>query len=458
MMNNYINVLICMLIYNSSVSQVLFGNMINLENQEIKLESFNGFKTYLVSKTSIDNKGNFELQYSSEDYGVGYLLSTDNKPLFVILNGEDIEIKGDALSYPETIKFTKGKENQWFEQYAKEQPKREQALNAWLYLEKLYKADSLFFLQTKPQKAIKEEKQRIKDEEQAFIDSLPIDSYVKWFLPIRKLVSTVSIIAQYRTEEIPNTIRAFRELDYADVRLYKSGLFKEAIDNHFWLLENSGKTLDLAYDEMKISIDSMFINLVSDEKIFNEVTDHLFDLLERHSLFKVSEYLALKILNENSCTLEADLAKQLETYRAMAKGNIAPDIVFNGNTFFPAVNIDKLSDISNEYIIVLFGASWCPKCQEEIPKIGELYPKWKNLGVEVVLVSLDENESSFNEFVRDFPFISTCDYQKWDGKIVNDYYVFSTPTMFLLDKNRKIILRPNSVKQMDAWVDWYLKK
>ncbi|WP_335974140.1 peroxiredoxin family protein [Gaetbulibacter jejuensis] len=457
-MNNYINVLICMLIYNSSVSQVLFGNMINLENQEIKLESFNGFKTYLVSKTSIDNKGNFELQYSSEDYGVGYLLSTDNKPLFVILNGEDIEIKGDALSYPETIKFTKGKENQWFEQYAKEQPKREQALNAWLYLEKLYKADSLFFLQTKPQKAIKEEKQRIKDEEQAFIDSLPIDSYVKWFLPIRKLVSTVSIIAQYRTEEIPNTIRAFRELDYADVRLYKSGLFKEAIDNHFWLLENSGKTLDLAYDEMKISIDSMFINLVSDEKIFNEVTDHLFDLLERHSLFKVSEYLALKILNENSCTLEADLAKQLETYRAMAKGNIAPDIVFNGNTFFPAVNIDKLSDISNEYIIVLFGASWCPKCQEEIPKIGELYPKWKNLGVEVVLVSLDENESSFNEFVRDFPFISTCDYQKWDGKIVNDYYVFSTPTMFLLDKNRKIILRPNSVKQMDAWVDWYLKK
>jgi hypothetical protein len=28
----------------------------------------------------------------------------------------------------------------------------------------------------------------------------------------------------------------------------------------------------------------------------------------------------------------------------------------------------------------------------------------------------------------------------------------------LLDKNRKIILRPNSVKQMDAWVDWYLVK
>jgi hypothetical protein len=28
--------------------------------------------------------------------------------------------------------------------------------------------------------------------------------------------------------------------------------------------------------------------------------------------------------------------------------------------------------------------------------------------------------------------------------------------MYLLDKKREIILRPNSVKQVDAWVDWVL--
>jgi hypothetical protein len=44
----------------------------------------------------------------------------------------------------------------------------------------------------------------------------------------------------------------------------------------------------------------------------------------------------------------------------------------------------------------------------------------------------------------------------WEGQIVKDYYVFGTPTLFLLDEQRKILLRPNSVKQMDAWVDWYL--
>ena len=30
--------------------------------------------------------------------------------------------------------------------------------------------------------------------------------------------------------------------------------------------------------------------------------------------------------------------------------------------------------------------------------------------------------------------------------------------MFLLDSKREILLRPNSIAQMDAWVDLYLAK
>jgi hypothetical protein len=91
-----------------------------------------------------------------------------------------------------------------------------------------------------------------------------------------------------------------------------------------------------------------------------------------------------------------------------------------------------------------------------MPEIAKHYPKWKDNGVEVVLVSLDINKEAYQNFVKDLPFISTCDFKKWDSPIVNEYYVFGTPTMFLLDANRKILLRPNSVKQMDAWVDWFL--
>ncbi|HBK82972.1 MAG TPA: hypothetical protein DDZ41_05150, partial [Flavobacterium sp.] len=64
----------------------------------------------------------------------------------------------------------------------------------------------------------------------------------------------------------------------------------------------------------------------------------------------------------------------------------------------------------------------------------------------------------FKDFTKNFPFLSYSDNKKWNSKIAKDYYVSSTPTMFLLDNKREIFLRPNSVKQMDAWVDWYLIK
>lgn len=439
-------------------AQTISGNFPQLINQPIKLEGFMGLKTYAVSSTTSNEKGNFKLNYTKSDGGVGFLMSSDNKPLFVILSGENIEILGEALSNPETIKITKGQENLFFEQYAKEHPRREQALTAWNYLEKIYISDSLFSSQKIPSQAIQDEKLRIKNEDLAFLETLPKDSYVKWFLPTRRFVSSVSTIAQYQPEEIPETIEAFRNLDYTDIRLYKSGLFKDAIESHFWLLENSGNQLDKVFEEMKISIDAIMPKLATNEKIFNEVTDYLFDLLEKHSLFQASEYLALKVLNEGSCTINNDLANQLETYRAMKKGNIATEIIFDKSNFVnPNNTFEKLSEINTKYTVVVFGASWCPKCKEELPEIAKLYDKWKSKGVEVVFVAIEDEKKAFTDNAKNFPFPSYSDLKKWNSKTVKDYYVFSTPTMFLLNDKREIILRPNSVKQMDTWVDWYLK-
>ena len=457
---SYVLVSLIMLVASLTQAQVVTGNLSWLVNQEIRLEGFNGLQTYTISSLKTDAKGNFSLSYSKSDYGVGYLKSKDNKPLLIILSGEDIQLAGESLSNPQTIKITKSKENQWFEQYAKEHALRLNALSAWDYLEKIYVSDTLFFNQKTSINAIKSEKKRINQEDADFLAHLPKDSYVSWFLPTRKLVSSVSTVAQHRTEEIPSTIVAFRAMDYTDNRFYKSGLFKDAIDAHFWLLENSGKSLDSVYIEMQLSIDAMLENLITNEEKLNEVTDYLFDLLERHSLFSASEYLAIKVLNEVSCTINSDLAKQLETYRAMKKGNIAPDIIFPDTLVYPSGDFrpKKLSDFTSNYTVVVFGASWCPSCAEELPKIASSYPHWKARGLEVLFVSLDEELKAFYQFTSKFPFVSITDLKKWNSPIAKDYYVFGTPTMFLLDNNRKIILRPNSVNQMNTWVDWYLVK
>jgi peroxiredoxin len=444
---------------NASYAQTVSGNLKDLPGRPIKLEGFNGLKTYPISSTTTDEKGNFKLPYSKTDDGVGYLMSSDDKPLFVILSGEDIEITGVSLSMPETLKTIKGQENQFFEQYAKEHPRREQALSAWIYLQKIYTLDSLFAVQKTPVQAIQKEQQRIKTEDSVFLSKLPEDSYISWFLPTRKLVSSVSTIAQYRPDEIPTAIAAFRAMEYTDKRLYKSGLFKDAIESHFWLLENSGKSLDSVLIEMKTSIDVMMIQLKKKEKILNEVTHYLFDLLERHSLFQASEHLALKVLNETGCTIEADLAKQLESYRAMKKGNIAPEISFGQSSYLNGIQqtqVKNLSALTTPYTLIVFGASWCPKCTEELPKLKENYVKWRKLGVEVVYISLDTEREVFEQAVKSYPFFAYCDYKKWEGKVAKDYYVFGTPTFYLLNHKREIQLRPNSIAQVDAWVDWFL--
>ncbi len=452
-------VTLCILFSFKLSAQTIKGRMPVLAGQTVKLEGFKGFKSYTVATTAFAENGSFELRFSSSDYGMAYLVVKGQKPFLVLLADESIELTGDGFNNPQEVQILTGKLNQLFAQYANEHPKREQALSAWIYLENIYGSDTVFKNKGQQFIQIQSEITRIQKEDEMFLTSLPINSYLRWFLPVRKIVSNVSTIAQQRVQEIPFTLSFFRSLDYSDNRLYKSGLLKDALEGNFWLIENSGQPLDSVNAEMKRAIDAIVGSLLKDEMKLNEITDYLFDLLERQSLFQASEYLALKVLNEKSCTLNNDLAKQLETYRAMKKGNTAPDIVFPSNAFYPVGKpVKKLSELTSKYTVVVFGASWCPKCKEELPAIAKHYANWKANGVEVVFVSLDDNKEQFTGFSKDFPFISVCDFKKWNSPIANDYYVFGTPTIYLLDQNREILLRPISVQQMDAWVDWFLVK
>jgi peroxiredoxin len=454
-----INVLLFICAFTNAQNSIT-GTFTGLANQHIKLVGFSGFDTYAIDSMQANEKGRFQLSYGTEDFGMAYLLSEDNKSFVVILAGESLTLKGESLAMAESIEIVEGNANKLLERYASEHPRREQTLSAWDYLTKIYRKDSLFTIHEIPKQAIEKEKKRIKAEDSLFLAGLPQNSYVSYYLRLRKLVSSVSTIAQYRAEEIPKTIQAFREIDYTDNRLYKSGLLKEVIESHFWLIENSGRSLDSVYTEMNKSIDILVANLLLSEKKLNEITEYLFKLLEKRSLFKASEYLALKLLNEQGCTINNDFAAQLESYRAMKKGNTAPDIEFKVDVFAPGYEnttiLKKLSDIKSNYIVVVFGASWCPQCPQELVQIMNHYNSWKIHGVEVVFVSLDTDKKLFKNFVSPFPFISLCDYQKWESPVVQDYHVFATPTIYLLNNKQEILLRPSSVNQLDSWIDWYL--
>ena len=65
---------------------------------------------------------------------------------------------------------------------------------------------------------------------------------------------------------------------------------------------------------------------------------------------------------------------------------------------------------------------------------------------------LNKSAISFEDFATEFPYTIACDFKKWETQAAKDYYVSSSPTMFLLDSSNKIILRPPTVPVLDSWL------
>jgi thiol-disulfide isomerase/thioredoxin len=87
------------------------------------------------------------------------------------------------------------------------------------------------------------------------------------------------------------------------------------------------------------------------------------------------------------------------------------------------------------------GSSWCPHCKTLLPQISQLYNNQKIKEVEVVAVSIDTSKSDWQNFINTnkFSWINVRDSDGWEGKSVQDYFIYATPAMFLVDNNKILI-------------------
>jgi len=420
------------------------GNFKFLAGQELELIGYNNFRTEVLSVTSVDSLGNFTLVYPNTYKGMAILKAKDKSSLAFILTETGLKITGLNLKLKDSIEFVNSKENNDFVQYFEDYKQRQKALFSWHYLKDKYQNYEVLKKQNSILKNINEESNRIEKEDTNYLNALDKETYVSWFLPLKKLVSDMPIITRHKKEQIPNVIEQFRRIDFNNPKFKTSGLLKDLIDGHYLLLENSSQSLDSIYIQMNKSTDFLLDNLTKNETLLNEAGDYLFNYLEKRSLFKSSEYLAVQLLSINGCVLEDKLANKLEAYRKLKLGNTAPDIIFSDRT--------KLSSIASAKLLV-FGASWCSKCKEDALKLKAYYNSWKQKGVSVVYVSIDTDKTDFENTYSNVPWKTDCDFKGWDSQVVKNYHVFATPTYFMLDKDLKIILRPKSVEQANSWIN-----
>ena len=250
--------------------------------------------------------------------------------------------------------------------------------------------------------------------------------------------------------------KVFSNIDYENPELYSSGKIFELIERQFWIIQTSGLNDATKFKEMTKSVDIILDSVQKDEKLYNDLTKYLFQYFEKYSLFPASEYIALKALNQKDVVLTSSLTHKLESYRLLSVGNRAPDFELIGDVFKNGKivkNNTRLTDIKAKYKLVIFGASWCEQCRFEMTQLLPRYEELKSKGVEVVFISLDTDKSEFVKFTAQFPFLSSCDYEKWDTEVAKQYYISSSPTFFVLDKKNTILARPVSVQHLWTLLD-----
>lgn len=100
----------------------------------------------------------------------------------------------------------------------------------------------------------------------------------------------------------------------------------------------------------------------------------------------------------------------------------------------------KLSDFKNKIVIVDFWATWCGPCRESIPDLVELRKTYKNKGLEIIGVSLDDESTVENvkPFIKNLGINYTVVYG--NSKIVQDYgNISGIPTLFIIDQKGNIV-------------------
>ena len=62
----------------------------------------------------------------------------------------------------------------------------------------------------------------------------------------------------------------------------------------------------------------------------------------------------------------------------------------------------NLSELKGKGVMLNFWGTWCAPCREEMPYMESLYPTYKEKGVEIVAVNLDQSELKVQQFIDEF--------------------------------------------------------
>lgn len=140
-----------------------------------------------------------------------------------------------------------------------------------------------------------------------------------------------------------------------------------------------------------------------------------------------------------------EIAQKVNMVKAAEVGKMAPD--------FEIKSLDgelvKLSSLRGQYVLIDFWASWCGPCRKEIPNLMKVYNEFKDKGLKLIGVSIDDDEAKWKKAVLEekLNYLQLRDSEKQTMKLYNyngiPFIVLISPEGVILEKG----LRGSKVRE-----------
>ena len=248
----------------------------------------------------------------------------------------------------------------------------------------------------------------------------------------------------------------FDNIDLNDERLLRTPLLYARLDAFFTnvLIQSS--------DTINKEIDKLIKKCSGNYKMFQFISVYLFNHF-RESEIMGHDAVIVKLADDIYLSGKADwvtkefkddLRKQVDLIRPNLIGKKAENMVMDS---YKGIFV-SLYDVEKDFTILYFWEPDCGHCKEATPKLKVYYDKPKDYSLEVFAVCTTSDKAKWTKYIEDNKLTWI---NGWDPKRSShfDYYynVQSTPTVYILDKSKKIIAKKLSVEEIGPFIDNYRK-
>lgn len=411
---------------------------------KVVLSSLSGEKINLIDSTSITN-GKYSFVSHNLRSGM-YRLSFDiNKWIDFINDGNNIKISTDAKYVLDSLKVIESESNKLFYSFLK--------------LNKLYKTKtellqlvlSRFPKDDEYYKSTERRLQELQNEYLTFVNvtaQKEPTSFVAKYIQSSQLPVIDSFLPADKQLEYLKA-HALDNVNFNDASLINSDLFTNKTIEYLTYYRNPQLPKELLEKEFMKAVDTLLNKAKVHQLVYQHITEYLIDGFKKFGFDQVLDYivenyvikddLCLDVKTEGLIKRRIEHAKNFKV-RATVPNIVLPDL--NGK------QVD-LSKINAQKVLIVFYASWCPHCKELLPKLNAL-KKQNDSKLNIVALSLDTKKDDWSNFVNGncSSLINVSDQKGWDGKAANDYFIYATPTMLLVDSDRKIMGKPMTIEDL----------